>query len=111
MPMPMFVHLLDDERVDVGVDGVAPRRHEHACPVRAHLMHVVDDLRPPNVVHFLDHQPRFLLAEDVPVAVVVVSDVLLVKLDHRGAFVGRSEIALVPASNLVHTVGIQRWNE
>ena len=41
---------LGDDGVDVGVDGVEPRGHEHAGGRRALLVDVVDDLRVPGVV-------------------------------------------------------------
>ena len=69
---------LRDGRVDVGIDGVHPRRHEHASGGGAHLMHIVDDLRMPGVVHLLDGETRFSLRKDIPIAVVVVADILLI---------------------------------
>ena len=105
------VDLLDDQRVDVGIDGIDPGRNEDARPVAAHLMHVVDDLGVPGVVHLLDGQPRLLLAEDVPVAVVVVAGVAVVELGQRRCLVGRPEPAVVPGVHLVDAVGIERRHQ
>src|SRR5687768_18185582 len=47
---------------------------------RALLVYVVDDLRMPNVVNLVYGELRFDLRERVPVAIVIVSGVLVIKL-------------------------------
>ena len=74
-------------------------------------MHVVDDLGVPGVMHLFDHQPRLLLAENVPVAIVVVADILVIELRHRSRLVGSTEPAAIPRPHLVDTVRIQRRHQ
>ena len=59
--------------------------------VRALLVHVVDDLRMPDVVQLRDRQRVSGWREDVPVAIVIVPDVLLIQLRRAGTFVRRAE--------------------
>ena len=59
----------------------------------------------------LDREARLGLREHVPVAVVIVADVLVIELDHRRALVGRAEPAAVPARDLVDAVGVERGDE
>ena len=54
-------------------------------------MNVVQNLRAPDVVDFVHRELRLDLRERVPVAVVVVADVMVIKLGRRGAFGGRAE--------------------
>ena len=108
---PDHVGFLHEDGVDVGFDGVEPRRHEDARGVGTHLVYVVDDLRMPHVVQLGDGQLRFLLREHVPVAIVVVADVFLVKLGRAGALEGRAKGAAVPARYDIHAIRIERWHQ
>ena len=105
------IDLLGDQGVNVRVDRIDPRRHEDARPIGAHLMHVVDDLGAPPVVHLLHNQPGLLLGEDVPVPVVVVTQVLVIEGGERSSFVGSSDPTPVPLPDLVDPVGIQRGHQ
>ena len=69
----------DDFFRHVRFDGRFIRRQKKPCAVRALLMDVVDDLRMETVVNFINRQLRFDLRKSIPIAVVVVSDVLLVQ--------------------------------
>ena len=80
------VHLLREDRVDVGLDRVEPWRNEHARRTGALLVHVVDNLRMPDVVKLRDGGARFRLREDVPVAIVIVSHIFVIELRRAGAF-------------------------
>ena len=62
-----------------GSYGSRKRRYEDAGAVRAHLVHVVGDLRLVLAVD-IDGEPRLLLGEHEPVAVVVVSGVAVVQV-------------------------------
>ena len=97
--------------VDIRLDGVEPRRHEHARRGRSLLVHVVDDLRMPDVVQLRDGQPRFRLREDVPVAIVIVADILVIELRRRDAFVRRAQRLAIPVAHDVHAVGIERGHQ
>jgi len=68
---------------------------------------VVDDLRVPDVMDFIDCQLRFDLRKGVPVAIVIVADVLVIKLGRLGAFVRRAESFVVPIFDDVDAVRIQ----
>jgi len=74
-------------------------------------MDVVDDLRVPDVVDLGDEGAGFGLGEDVPVAVVVVADVLLVEDGRGGAFVGGVEGFAVPVGDEVEAVGVDGGDE
>ena len=95
-------------RVHVRLPRVRVGRHEEPRPPRAHLVHVVHDLGVPASVQVLDGQPRLLLRERVPVAVVVVADVRVV--EHRGRRVlERSPLlAAVPLGHELRAVGVVR---
>jgi hypothetical protein len=74
-------------------------------------VYVVDDLRAPGVVNLVHGQSRLGLREGVPVAVVVVADVVVVKLGRVRPLEGRAERAVVPALDDVHAVGVERGDE
>ena len=59
-------------------------------------MYVVDDLRMPDVVNLVDGELRFDLRERIPVAVVIVTGVLVIELGRIGAFERRAECFVVP---------------
>ena len=66
-----------------GSDRVDPLAAGNARAVCALLMHVVDDLRTPGIEDLFNSESRFDLREGVPVAVVIVTDVLMVERDWR----------------------------
>jgi hypothetical protein len=74
-------------------------------------MDVVDDLRMPDVVNFVDGELRLDLGERVPVAVVVVTDVLVIELGRLGAFELCAKCFVVPVFDDVDAVGIQAGDE
>ena len=65
--------------MNVGVVGIVERRQEDPRSARTLLVHVVRDDRLVLVLD-LDGEPRLLLREHEPVAVVVVADVLVVQV-------------------------------
>ena len=101
------VDLLSDERVNVGVDRIHPRRNEHPGSLRSHLVDVVDDLRMPDIVSLFNGQSGLDLRKRIPISIVIVARVLVVELCHGRAFVGCSEVALVPSCHFVHAVRVQ----
>ncbi len=105
------IALLGDDGVDIRINRVHPRRYKHTRGVGALLMHVVDDLRMPDIVQLRYGEPRFRLREDVPVAIVVVPDILLIQLRRRRAFVRRAQGFAIPARDDVDTVGVERGNQ
>ena len=96
-----------DLRIDVRVERIGKRRHEHPRRPRA-LMLVVHDLRQPLPVEQPVDDPRLLLRLHVEVAVVVVADVLLVQPRHRAVLVRRAERAAVPVDHHVQAVRVDR---
>ena len=73
--------------MDVRIVRVAERRHEDPGPAAAHLVHVVGDLRLEVAVD-VDGEPRLLLREHEPVAVVVVTGVALIQVGVDPAVAG-----------------------
>ncbi len=73
-------------------------------------MHVVDDLRMPDILQFR-REARFGLRENVPVAIVVVADVLVIELRRRRAFIRRAQRLAIPARHDIHSVGILRRHQ
>ena len=57
------IHLLREDRVNVGFDRVEPRRNEHTRRIGPLLMHVVNNFRMPEVVKLRDSGARFRLCE------------------------------------------------
>ena len=94
--------------VDVRLPRVGVGRHEEPRAARAHLVHVVHDLRVPTLVDVAHGEPRFLLREHVPVAVVVVAGVGVVEQRRRGSLVARAELLRVPLAHQVRAVGVVR---
>ena len=89
----------DQQRVDVGVVRVLERRHEDAGAGRPHLVHVVGDLRL-ELAMDVERQPGLLLREHEPVAVVVVSRIVMVEV-RVGPVVGGA-LGLVPVVDHQH---------
>ena len=69
-------------------------------------MNVVDDLRMPDVVDFINRQLRFDLRKSIPIAVVVVSDVFVIKLRRFSSFKRRSQSFVIPIFDNINAVGI-----
>src|SRR6185436_15502955 len=83
------------------------RRQEQSRTKSTLLMNVVDDLRPPNVVNFVDGDLSFDLRERVPVAIVIVARVLVIELRRISAFERRAEGSVVPVLDDIHAVRIE----
>ena len=101
--------LLREDRMDVRVVRIVERRHEDPRLHGPHLVHVVRDLRLV-VVLDLDGEPRLLLREHEPVAVVVVAGVLVIQV--RIHAVERRPLRLVPVVDDEHlAVGVLRRHD
>ena len=74
------VDAVDQERIDVRLDGIEVRRQEQPRAIRIHLMDVVHDLRMPDIVQRIDCELCLDLRESIPVAVVVVAGVIVIQL-------------------------------
>ena len=94
-----------------GSTRIHVRRNEDPARVRALLVDVVDDLRIPRRVERVHRVARLGLRERVPVAVVVVADVVVVELRRRRPFRLRAERRAVPVADDVHAVRILRRHE
>src|SRR5712692_3235058 len=70
-------------------------------------MNVMDDLRMPDVENLVDGELRLDLRERVPVAIVIMTSVLVIKLRRIGAFVRRAQRLVVPVLDDVHPVRIR----
>src|SRR5688572_18454451 len=74
-------------------------------------MYVVNDMRMPDVVDLVDSKLRLDLRERVPVAIVIVTYILVIKLRRLGSFIRRAERLVIPVLDDVDAVGIERWHE
>ena len=70
-------------------------------------MNVVDDLRMPNVVNLIDRELCLDLREGIPVAIVIVTRVLVIELRRISTFERRAECFVVPVLDDVYAVGIE----
>ena len=101
----------DDLRVDVRVERVGKRRHEHPRRRPPRLVLVVHDLGQPLLVEQRVDDAGLGLRLHVRVAVVVVADVLLVQPRHRAVLVRRVQVLAVPVDDHVHAVGVHRGQQ
>ena len=102
------VQLGGDERVEVVVERIAKGRREHHRAGGAGLVMVVHDLREPLEVHRAVHVRALGLRRHVEVAVVVVTDVLLIEPRQAGSGSARRlRLAHVPARHQLHAVGVR----
>ena len=102
------VALLRNDRIDVRIDRIEPRRDKDARREGPLLMHVINDLRVPDILDFLDREPRFGLREYVPVAVVIVPGVMMINLRRRCSLIWRAERLVVPVLDDIDAIRIQR---
>ena len=65
----------------------------------------------PDVVQLADDEPRLLLRQNVPVAIVVVPDVLLIELRRRGPLERSAQRLPVPSRHDIHPIRIERRRE
>ena len=105
------VYAVDQQRIDVRLDRIEVRRQEEPRSVGVLLVDVVHDLRVPHVVDRVHYELRLDLGERVPVAVVVVPDIVMIQLGWVGALRGRAHRTVVPASDDRDTVGVERGHE
>jgi len=98
----------DNCGIEIRVHGILERRHEQTHAVRAHLMHVVDDLRKPFLVQHAGDEPCLDLRQHEPVAIVVMADVLVIEPGQGPALVPRPLVAAIPAHDRVEAVGVHR---
>ncbi len=104
------IHPRNQGGIEIRIDGILERRDEETHAVRAHLVHVVYDLREPFLVQHACDETRLDLRQHEPVAVVVVAHVLMVQPRQRAALVARALVPPVPAHDRVEAVGIHRRN-
>jgi hypothetical protein len=117
-PLYQIEHRAADEvdaahhlRVDVGVERIRKRRHEHPRRRPTGLVLVVHDLRQPLPVEQIVDDPRLRLRLHVGVAVVVVADVLLVEPRHRAVLVRRADVFPIPVDHEIQAVGVDRGQQ
>ena len=100
-----------DQRGNVGVLGIVKRRDEKPRAPVAHLVNVVDDRRAPVFVDQLGRVARLAKIQHEPVAVVVVTGVLLIDPRHPGPFPRPADRRLIPIHDHVQAVGVGRGDE
>ena len=101
----------EDQRVDLGVEGVGLGRDEHPRSGGAHLVLVEKDLREPAVVEHVVDDLGFLLGQGVEIAVVVVADIVVVEPRHLAALVLGAEPLVVPVDDHDLAVGVDGRHE
>ncbi len=105
------VHTVDQQGIDVRLDGIEVGRQEEPRSVGVLLVNVVHDLRVPHVVDRVHDELRLHLGEGVPVAVVVVPGVMMVQLGGIGAFGWGAEGTVVPAGDDRDAIGVERRDQ
>ncbi len=105
--MPQLRVAFNDLLRNIRLNGLHVGREEKSSPCCAHLVYVVDYLRMPDVVNLVNDNLRLLLRERVPVAVVVVADVLVVEHGRVRALKGCAESLVVPVLYDIDAVGVQ----
>src|SRR5215510_7663346 len=101
------IHAGLEDRRDVRLPRINVRGQEKSRSGIALLMNVVDDLWMPNVVDFIDRKLRFDLSERIPIAVVIVTRVVVIKLRRVSAFGWSAERLVVPGFDYVVAIGIE----
>ena len=108
---PDLADAADDDRVDVRVQWIDHRRQGEARALAALLVHIVENLREPLSIQQVRHRARLFLRHHVPVAVVVVTHVLVVDPRQRPAFPLAPEPLPVPVGDHLLAVGVHRWHQ
>jgi len=91
--------------------GIGVGRDIDARAVRSHLVLVQPELGKPFVIDHLVHVSGLDLRKHVPVAIVVVTNIVVIEVRHWPAFVFGSEIFPVPLGDHDLAVGIERRQE
>src|SRR6185369_912298 len=89
------------DRRDVWLPRIDVRRKKESRTGVTLLMNVVDDLRAPDVVNLVDCKLSLNLRERVPIAIVVVSGVVMIKLGRVCALSRRAKRLVVPVLDYV----------
>src|SRR4051812_20354693 len=105
------VHLLREDGVYVRLDWVQPWRNEDSRCVGTLLVNIVDDFRMPHVLDLPDGCTSLRLREDVPVAIVVVTGVMVIQLRRLRPFERGVESLSVPTGDDVDSIWILRGNK
>ncbi len=101
-----------DQRIIVVVEGVAEGRHEDHGPRRRRLVVVIDDLREPLVEELPIDVGRLGHRRQIVVAVVIVTDVLLIQARNRRVFaLQRILVAHIPGRDQLPSVRVQRGEQ
>ena len=104
-------NLSEQKRRDMRIRRIVKRRHEESRPIRSLLMNVVHDFRKPFFPQQASDRFGLFQIEHEPVAIVVVTGIVMVKLGRLATFSRRAEGFPVPVGNDVHAVGIRRRNQ
>ena len=70
-------------------------------------MNIVNNIWMPDVQNFVYGELRFDLREGVPIAVVIVSGVVMINLRRRSSFGGSVQRFLIPVGNNIWAVWVQ----
>ncbi len=95
-----------EQGLDIGNRRIHERRDKKSSAGRAHLVFIDVDLRKPVMVEDFGHGFCLREVEHEPVAVVVVSGVMMVKPGHTAAFMFSAHIFPVPLCDHLVTVWI-----
>ena len=104
--MSHLVQGTHDERIEVRVHGVLEGRHPDPPGEGARLMLIIDDLREPVVIELPRHRLRLDLRQHVPVAIVVVPDIVMIELRDARHLELAAHIRHIPVGDDIQAVRV-----
>src|SRR5215472_8201058 len=100
-----------DPRGHVGFPGIQIRRQKEPGARLALLVDIVNDLRVPDVVSLVYGHLGLDLSKGIPIAVVVVTGVVVIELRGAGSFAGGSQGLVVPLFHDVNAIRVERRHQ
>ena len=97
--------------MNIRVDGIHKRREEATSTGGTHLVFVIMNMGKPIMEQYSRASFRFGQVDRNPVAVVIVTGIVVVKPGHPPSLVFSAQIFSVPVNYHLLAVRISRWHE